>query len=105
MTEEFENAVANAFGLRCFSYNDQITEDFWRVLQEIASWDALQKPAPCTLRIAEKLGLDRNYVELIQYIICNNGMAEYGTSPRCCWLTEKGKATFEHLKEIADKDD
>lgn len=45
-------------------------------------------------------------VQLIQYIICSMDYAEYGTSPRGCWLTTKGESMLEVFeKRIKDMEE
>jgi hypothetical protein len=96
---EFENLISEAFGIEVFSYNKAVTNDVWNVFKIIKE----DRPAFVT-DIAKRLGLSDSHVELIQYLICNNDHAEYGSSPRGCWLTPKGEALYLKLLS-ADKDD
>lgn len=50
--------------------------------------------------IAIATGLSRTHVELIQYLLCNAELADYGTSPRGCWLTPEGEKLAD--KQIND---
>lgn len=93
----FEAAIGHHFCMEVFSYNSEVTDAFWSTLELVAR-DRL-----CALEIARVNGLDVVFVEFILYVICNNNQAEYGTSPRCCWLTEKGENTFKELCSIRDK--
>ena len=96
-------AISQSLEIEVFSYNDKITDDFLKVMKAVDEGRVI-----CTDGIADKLSLNRDYVELIQYLLCNNDHAEYGTSPRCCWLTEKGEnllmllREFEHEKRKAE---
>lgn len=89
----FDNIISQAFKISVFSYNSEVSDDFFNVMDCVE--DGCSNSA-----IAEKLGLSPNYVELIQYLLCNNGHAEYGTSPRGCWLTDKGIEVYEKLKTL-----
>lgn len=65
--------------LHCVGYNSQIDEDMLAVLKGIAA-------KKFNSDIAAELGLPEQYVELMQSIFCSVGWAEYGTSPRGCWI-------------------
>ena len=96
---EFNNVISKAFNIDVFSYNSEVTDNIWSVLKFIVE----NRPAYNT-DIAEKLNLSTAHVELIQYLLCNNDNAEYGTSPRGCWMTEKGIIVFRKLRDLKDKD-
>ena len=49
--------------------------------------------------IAQYLQMASSQVELIQYILCSMDYAEYGTSPRGCWLTEEGEKMLKIFQE------
>jgi hypothetical protein len=56
-------------------------------------------------QIATTLKLHPNHVELIQYLLCDKALADYGTSPRTCWLSNSGKAIFnlmERYKKLSE---
>ena len=92
-----EGVIGDRFQIGAFSYNGKVTDDFWRTLELVASEEPL-----CAYQIAKTTGLSRNYVEFMLYVICNNHQATYGSSPRCCWLTEKGRQTFKELCVIRE---
>jgi Mn-dependent DtxR family transcriptional regulator len=96
--EEFNDMISTAFGIDVFTYNSEVTDEFWGVLEMVAE----NRPAYNT-DIAKKLNLKESHVELIQYLLCNKDHAEYGTSPRGCWLTPKGEAVYKKLKELKAK--
>lgn len=77
----------------CACYDGGVDLDVLNVVECIANDEKFF----CT-HIAEKLNLQEHYVQMIQYLICGPELAEYGTSPRGCWLTTKGKDWFEKLK-------
>jgi Mn-dependent DtxR family transcriptional regulator len=79
--------------IECGGYNSQIDEDIIRVMETIATEYSY------VTDIADKLHLQDSYVELIQYIICSLDYAEYGTSPRGCWLTDKGTEMLKMFQE------
>ena len=86
-----------AMGLLYFSYNSQVDLDALNVLKGIAA----QKY--CT-DIAQETGLSPSHVEMIQYLFCNANWADYGTSPRGCWIrhgidADKLVAMFEAYYE------
>ena len=95
-SEEFEDKLSEALELQVFSYNSAVTNEVWVVLMAIAS----SPEVVCSDQIAAATHMSPTHVELIQYLICNNDYAEYGTSPRCCWLTEKGKKLYQELLEL-----
>lgn len=81
----------DVLGISCGDYNTAIDEHILSVMEEI-------NKGPCFVTdLSETLGLDRHYVELIQYLICSAEMGEYGTSPRGCWLTDYGKFILKVL--------
>ena len=80
--------------IKCGGYNSEVDDDIINVMRVIRD----DRPAFYT-DIAEKLQMKPPHVELIQYILCSMDFAEYGTSPRGCWLTEKGE---KMLKEVED---
>lgn len=65
--------------LKPYSYDSQIELDMLNVLVGMAA-------RKYNTDIAAVLGLPPQYVELIQYMFCSVGWAEYGTSPRGAWL-------------------
>lgn len=95
----FEDIISRAFNIQVFSYNGKVTSEFWSVLRLMGSSKDLDQ-AIFNTEIAEATGLTESHVELIQYLICNNDHADYGTSPRGCWLTEKGFDVYRELKNI-----
>lgn len=56
--------------------------------------------------VSEILQLNKTHVELILFMLCGAGFAEYGMSPRGCWLTKKGiewyKKLSTHHEELKD---
>jgi hypothetical protein len=66
-------------GLHCAGYSSQIDEDLIKVFLGIRrGWN--------TREIAQHFTLDGRYVELLQYAFCSIGWADYGTSPRGCYI-------------------
>jgi len=82
--EIWENLITNG------GYNGEIDLEILEVMRLLKK----KRPIYCT-DVAKELGLKPTHVELINYILATLGLAEYGTSPRGCWLTEKGE---EYLK-------
>lgn len=92
---QFNDIVSNAFRISAFSYNSVVSDDFFHVLSGVSE-------GRYNSDIAKATGLSESHVELIQYLLCNGDHADYGTSPRGCWLTDKGKAVFEQLKALRE---
>lgn len=69
----------DAAKLSCVSYNSQIDNDALAVLKGIAAGKFNDD-------IARELGFPEQYVELLQSIFCSVGWADYGTSPRGCFI-------------------
>lgn len=92
----FTELISKALNIEVFSYNSEVTMDVWNVIKLLGE----KKDGYYNTEISLELKLDPKHVELIQYLICNNGHAEYGTSPRGCWLTEKGFDLYNKLKEL-----
>lgn len=65
--------------LSCVGYSQAIDEDALAVLRGIAARKF------CDVIAAEQ-NLPRQYVEMLQSIFCSVGWADYGTSPRGCWI-------------------
>lgn len=65
--------------------------------QKIAKLIKDERPIFYT-EIADKLKITPEFVQLVQYLLCGADLAEYGTSPRGCWLTNKGEAWISSLK-------
>ena len=68
--------------LGLMSYNGQVDEDFIYVIEAMLE----SVDAGFTTSIAERTGWPPEYPELIKYILCSCGLAEYGTSPRGAWI-------------------
>jgi len=101
--QAFNNIVTEAFKIDVFSYNSKVTDEFWSVLDLIGK----AKEAGDSIfntDLAKQTGLTESHVELIQYLLCNNDHAEYGSSPRGCWLTSKGLNIYRRLKELKKLD-
>lgn len=91
--EAFDEIVSNAFGIGAFSYNSAVQDDFFNVMKRVAA-------GKYNSEIAKDTEMKESHVELIQYLLCNGDHADYGTSPRGCWLTPKGWEVFEQLKAL-----
>lgn len=57
----------------CSGYNSQVDDDVIRVLEKMLAGHLV--PSECS-----------SHDELISYILCDSGLAEYGTSPRGAWI-------------------
>jgi len=80
-----QDLLWGALGESCGGYNSAIDADILSCMREMAG----DNPSFNT-DISTKLQLDPKYIEIIQYLVCGAGLAEYGTSPRGAWLTQKG---------------
>lgn len=97
--EKQADVLSEALGIQVLSYNSEITDAIVGVMK------LARRPNPAyNTDIARKLDLAPNYVELIQYLICQNDHAEYGVSPRGIWLTDKGEKLLEQLLSFSLKD-
>jgi len=65
-------------------YNMRIDHDALAVLKGIVA-------GKFNSDIAKELDLPEQYVELLQTLFCSADWAEYGTSPRGCWIIPYGK--------------
>lgn len=97
----FDEKISQAFKIDVFSYNGEVTEEFWKILCLVCEGE----PAFVT-DIAKETGLKPSHVELIQYLICNfyDGF-DYGSSPRGVWANDEGKKLYEELKELKSRQD
>lgn len=95
--------IGDELGIQVYSYNQQVSDDLFGVLELLAKAKEAHE-ALYNTDIARQLQLSESHVELIQYLICNNDHAEYGTSPRGCWLTDKGLDLYRRAKELIGKD-
>ena len=84
--------------ISCGGYNSEVDEDVINVAKLIRD----KRPIFYT-DIAKELNLKPTHVELIQYILCSLDFAEYGTSPRGCWLTEKGEKALTQMEEVIEE--
>lgn len=76
--EEFWDILGVPYG----SYNSAVDEHIIYVIERM-----MPTPhAAYTSEIAKDRGWPEEYVELIKYILCSAGLAEYGTSPRGAWI-------------------
>lgn len=89
--------ISDALGIVVFSYNDEVT---YQVIEVVLRLAAPNEELLCCDDIAMHVGIDPTHVELIQYLICDKNLAEYGTSPRCCWLTPKGEEMKKMIREL-----
>lgn len=76
------------------TYNGEIDADIVAVLMESATDNFYMSD------ISKKLNLPEKYVELIQHVLSDMDMVDYGTSPRGAWISEKGLAYLEYLKRV-----
>jgi hypothetical protein len=65
--------------LRCVGYSAAIDADALAVLRGIAAGKFCDD-------IAAERNLPRQYVELLQSVFCSVGWADYGSSPRVCFI-------------------
>lgn len=101
--DKCDRLISDALGIEVYSYNQQVSLELWGVLELLAN--AKEKGESIyNTEIANELRLTPSHVELIQYLLCNNDHAEYGTSPRGCWLTDKGLDLYRRAKELIGKD-
>ncbi len=91
-----EHLISEALGVQVFSYNSVVTDEFIAVMEKCSE-------GAFNTDIAKDLALKESHVELIQYILCNNDHAEYGGSPRGCWLTGKGRALLTEVLRLREK--
>lgn len=77
----------------CATYDGAIDLDVLRVARIIRE----KRPIFYT-EIAKELEIQDRYVQLIQYLLCGVNLAEYGTSPRGCWLTKQGEQWLENFE-------
>lgn len=80
----------------CGGYNTAVDIDILAVLSELY---AARKSGDAMFvdDLASKLGMSQTHVELIQYMLCSQDLASYGTSPRGCWLEQKGIDLYERV--------
>jgi len=94
-----EGALWKVLNIQCGGYNGAIDEDILKVLSILNTEQTFVDD------IAKQMSKDESYIELIQYLICSAELAEYGGSPRGCWLTDYGKFVTKKLSEtIKEKD-
>lgn len=75
-------------GFNYSTYNTKVYNELRGVISCIANGEF-------NSGIAKKLDLTESHVELIQYILCDKGLVDYGTSPRGCWLEDIGRSLFD----------
>jgi hypothetical protein len=75
-----------------FTYNQDIDEDIIKVLSFY-----LDDNNDFMDGVKNKFGFDLKYIELIQTLLCSYNFLEYGTSPRCPWITKEGKEFLTKL--------
>lgn len=103
--EEVEDCIQNKdgdncdllalLGFHCSTYNGQVYNELMQVITEI-----YHGQFNSTISFNQKLS--PSHVELIQYTLCGRNLADYGTSPRGCWLTPIAKSLFE-LMQVYDQ--
>lgn len=96
---EFNQIISDALNIDFFSYNSEVTDQVWGVIRLMG--EAREKnDSIFNTEIAKQLGITEAHAELIQYLVCNNDNADYGTSPRGAWLTDKGFELYKTLKGL-----
>ena len=80
----------------CASYDGLVDLDVLNIIQCIA-----ESENKFYDDISTKLNIPMTYVQLVQYLLCSTPteLADYGTSPRGCWLTTEGEAFYEKLRK------
>ena len=80
--------VLTLMGFKHSTYNGQVYNELWDVITGVANVEFNSS-------IAESLNLSKTHVELIQYLLCDKELADYGTSPRGCFLTAIGRSLYD----------
>lgn len=88
--EDEDTFLWDALKVPLGGYNSEVNNDILKVM-------CLIQLGKFNTDISQETGMTKAHVELIQYILCSADLADYGTSPRGCWLTKEGK---ELLKRI-----
>lgn len=96
MTNEFWEPLLGEN--HCASYDSAVDLDVLNVLGELYKARKNDEAIFYT-KISKNLNMAETHVELIQFILCGADFAEYGTSPRGCWLTDKGIKFYEQNKK------
>ena len=82
-------------GFHCSTYNGQVYNEILSVVELIAD-------SKFNSEIAKITGLTPSHVELIQYALCGRNLADYGTSPRGCWLTPIGRSLWDFISAYGE---
>lgn len=96
---EFNDLISEALNIDVFSYNSEVTDHVYGVIDLLGKAKE-RDDSIFNTDIAKILGITDAHAELIQYLVCNNNHAEYGTSPRGCWLTPKGYELYKKLRAL-----
>ena len=80
-----------------FTYNKELDKDIWLVMEHLNEGLYLTE-------ISSKTQLSEKYIELIQHVLCREYLADYGTSPRGCWLSKKGEIYLDKFRESYKND-
>ena len=79
-------------GLPLGPYNGAVEHDVLVVLEGILAGKFMTD-------IASETGLTEGHVELIQYMLCDADVCDYGTSPRGCWVIHGMKEEVSKLAQ------
>lgn len=82
-------------GFNYSSYNSKVYDELRGVISCVAN-------RKFNSEIAKELNLTESHVELIQYILCDKKLVDYGTSPRGCWLEDIGRSLFNLMNHYDD---
>lgn len=96
-TAENIEIMWDILGIECGGYNSDTDNDVFHVLVFLYMYRNNSGVSKFVDNIAKYTGMSESHVELIQYIICSRELADYGTSPRGCWLTDLGVYVTEQL--------
>ncbi len=70
----------------CGGYSSEVDDAIIKVMQLIRDKRLIFYSDICKIT-----GFQSEFVQLVQYILSTMDYAEYGTSPRGCWLTPTGE--------------
>lgn len=79
-----------ALELPLASYNGAVEVDILVVLEGLLA-------GRYNSDISDRSGMTESHVELIQYMLCESNVCDYGTSPRGCWIVHGLKNDVEAL--------
>jgi hypothetical protein len=97
-----DDVLGEALYLPVFGYNSAVSDNIFNILEYLCIGNREDR---FVTGLAKRFDLTPEHVELIQYLLCGADLCDYGTSPRGCFITDKGRELYSKLKTLREEEE